>query len=215
MTRSSPWQRALISTVTVLLLALAMPAGVLAAAPVASDSSVATTESTPVAIDLPATDADFDTLTYAIDAGPNHGALDDCSTGSCTYTPTAGYTGGDSFTWHANDGVTDSNVATLTITIAVPAVTPVTSDNTGAAALAAAMMANPAAVTGASFVAVPPLNPPNGTSTALGPMPTNGTTFGIMTSGEAALPDDPNNDGGSGTDDSGPNVRGNRHFDVS
>src|SRR4029077_14891224 len=40
-------------------------------------------------------------------------------------------------------------------------------------------------------------------------------TFGIMTSGEAALADDPNNDGGSGADDSGPNVRGNSDYDVS
>src|SRR5437879_9055188 len=126
MTRSSPWQRALIVTVTVRLLALAMPAGVLAAAPVASDSSVSTTESTPVAIALPATDADFHALTFTIDTGPNHGALDDCSTGSCTYTPTAGYTGGDSFTWHANAGVTASNVATLPTTGAAPAVAPAT-----------------------------------------------------------------------------------------
>ncbi|MDQ1726207.1 MAG: hypothetical protein QOK14_252, partial [Frankiaceae bacterium] len=215
MVRSSPRQRALISIVTVLLVALAMPAAALAAAPVASNSSLYTLDSTPAIITLPATDADLDGLTFAIDAGPSHGLLDDCTTGSCTYTPTASYLGGDSFTWHANDGVTDSNIATVTITIAAPSVTPVSSDSTGADTLAAAMMANPAAVTGASFVAVPPNNMPNGTSTALGPMPTNGTTFGIMTSGEAALADDPNNDGGATGDDGGAPVRGDTDQDVS
>jgi hypothetical protein len=45
------------------------------------------------------------------------GTLTDCSSGSCTYTPTAGYLGPDSFTWKANDGTSDSNVATFSITV--------------------------------------------------------------------------------------------------
>ena len=48
---------------------------------------------------------------------PSHGTLDDCSFGFCTYTPTVGYLGPDSFTWKANDGTSDSNVATFTITV--------------------------------------------------------------------------------------------------
>ena len=46
-----------------------------------------------------------------------HGVLDDCSAGVCTYVPTAGYVGSDSFTFAANDGATNSNVATVSIAI--------------------------------------------------------------------------------------------------
>jgi Bacterial Ig domain len=37
------------------------------------------------------------------------------SDGSFTYTPTAGYAGADSFTYEANNGLADSNVATVTL----------------------------------------------------------------------------------------------------
>ncbi len=37
--------------------------------------------------------------------------------GSLSYTPTANYNGSDSFTYRATDGVADSNVATVVITI--------------------------------------------------------------------------------------------------
>ena len=47
--------------------------------------------------------------------------------GSFTYTPTAGFTGTDTFTYKANDGSADSNVATATIIVtaspAIPAPT--------------------------------------------------------------------------------------------
>ncbi len=36
--------------------------------------------------------------------------------GSFTYTPEGGYRGTDSFTYKANDGALDSNIATVTIT---------------------------------------------------------------------------------------------------
>jgi hypothetical protein len=127
MTRSSRRQRALIPILTVLLVALAMPAGVLAADPVAEDQTASTRESTPIDIDLFASDDDFDTLSFAIDTAPTHGSLDDCSDGFCTYTPTAGYIGDDSFTWHANDGTANSNVATFTITM-VANIAPTASD---------------------------------------------------------------------------------------
>src|SRR6185436_12616660 len=47
---------------------------------------------------------------------PSHGSL----TGSApnvTYTSAANYNGSDSFTFKANDGTLDSNVATVTLTI--------------------------------------------------------------------------------------------------
>ena len=85
-------------------------------APVATDQSGAAF-SRPLSIALSASDPDADPLSYAIVTGPSHGTLDDCTAGSCTYTPTAGYVGPDSFTWKANDGTDDSNVATFSITV--------------------------------------------------------------------------------------------------
>jgi hypothetical protein len=43
--------------------------------------------------------------------------MTDANTGAFTYTPNAGARGEDSFSFKANDDTTDSNVATVTITI--------------------------------------------------------------------------------------------------
>ena len=37
--------------------------------------------------------------------------------GGFTYTPTTGYSGPDSFTYHANDGTADSNIVTVSLTV--------------------------------------------------------------------------------------------------
>ena len=50
-------------------------------------------------------------------SGPSHGTLTLNANGSFTYTPTADYHGADSFTYKANDGAADSNVATVSLTI--------------------------------------------------------------------------------------------------
>lgn len=84
--------------------------------PVADDQPVTTDEDTSVPITLTATDADKDPLTYSIVSEPSHGVL----TGEApnvTYTPNANYNGADSFTFKANDGKADSNVATVSITV--------------------------------------------------------------------------------------------------
>jgi len=96
-------------------------------APVADAQSVTTDQDTPKAITLTATDADGDGLTYSIVASPGHGALSG-SAPTVTYTPTAGYSGSDSFTFKAYDGTVDSNVATVSITVtpAAPVVSSVT-----------------------------------------------------------------------------------------
>jgi hypothetical protein len=84
--------------------------------PVASNQSVTTPQDTAKAITLQATDPDGDTLTYEIVDEPDHGTL--TGTGADrTYTPDAGYTGPDSFTFRANDGQVDSNTATVDITV--------------------------------------------------------------------------------------------------
>ena len=66
-------------------------------------------------------DTDIDTahgtLTAVQNAGPTHGALTLNADGSFSYTPTALYTGPDSFTYHANDGTLSSNIVTVTLTV--------------------------------------------------------------------------------------------------
>nr|HEX4312954.1 Ig-like domain-containing protein [Kofleriaceae bacterium] len=72
-----------------------------------------------ISIQLVATDADGDTLTYSIVSPPAGGQVTDPdSDGNVTYTPNPGFAGSDTFTFKANDGTVDSNVATVTITIA-------------------------------------------------------------------------------------------------
>lgn len=62
------------------------------------------------------TDADGDTLTAALVSSPSHAAsFTFNANGSFSYTPTMSFTGLDSFTYKANDGTEDSNVATVTI----------------------------------------------------------------------------------------------------
>jgi predicted extracellular nuclease len=85
-------------------------------APVASDQSVTTAEDTPASITLSANDVEGDSLTYSVVAGPAHGSLSG-SGASLTYTPAANYNGPDSFTFKANDGTADSNIATVTIDV--------------------------------------------------------------------------------------------------
>ena len=63
------------------------------------------------------TDADVDSLTAVKDSDPANGLVTVNSDGSFTYTPNTNYNGADSFTYHANDGTSDSNVATVSITV--------------------------------------------------------------------------------------------------
>ena len=58
----------------------------------------------------------LDTLTYTIVEAPEHGTLS--GTGeNRTYTPNADFNGSDSFVFKVNDGVFDSNEATVSITV--------------------------------------------------------------------------------------------------
>jgi hypothetical protein len=84
--------------------------------PAANNQSVTTNEDTAKAITLSATDADSNALTYTVVSGPGHGTLSGTAP-NLTYTPAANYNGSDSFTFKANDGQADSNVATVAITV--------------------------------------------------------------------------------------------------
>ncbi len=85
--------------------------------PVALDDSLTTDEDTSLSDSVLATDIDGDLLTYAKMSDPLHGSLTLNSDGSFEYAPTADYNGPDSFTFMANDGTDDSNVATISITV--------------------------------------------------------------------------------------------------
>ena len=62
-------------------------------------------------------DVDGNSLTAVLAAGPANGSLLFNADGSFTYTPNADFNGVDSFSYRANDGTTNSNLATVTITI--------------------------------------------------------------------------------------------------
>jgi hypothetical protein len=82
-------------------------------APVAADQAVETIEGTPLPITLGASDSD--PLTYRVSA-PARGVLQGVPP-FLTYVPDSGFVGADSFTFVANDGLADSNIATVTITV--------------------------------------------------------------------------------------------------
>ncbi|MGP5440377.1 tandem-95 repeat protein, partial [Psychrobacter faecalis] len=89
--------------------------------PVSKDSIIAATEDNAVSGKLEAaTDADGDTLTYAIATGAANGKVVIGKDGSYTYTPNANFNGKDSFTYTINDG--QGGVITQTATVNVAAV---------------------------------------------------------------------------------------------
>jgi len=91
-------------------------------APVAVDDAYSTDEDTPLSVPASGVlsndiDADGNWLTSSVDSGPAHGTLQLSDDGAVTYTPNAGFSGTDSFTYHAADGLDDSNSATVTIMV--------------------------------------------------------------------------------------------------
>ena len=85
-------------------------------APTATAQSVSTAQDAAKVVTLAGTDPDGDSLTFAIGSGPSHGTLS--GTGATrTYTPAAGYSGDDSFTFTVNDGALESVPATVSITV--------------------------------------------------------------------------------------------------
>ena len=96
--------------------------------PVAASQTQSTDEDTALPVALLATDANCDPLTYSIVTSPAHGALSG-SGADLTYTPAANYNGPDSFMFRATDGVNESNVATVSITVNAVNDPPVASPN--------------------------------------------------------------------------------------
>jgi VCBS repeat-containing protein len=91
-------------------------------APVAVSDAYSTNSGTQLPIQAPGvlandTDADAHPLNAVLNAGPTHGTLVLNTDGSFIYNPASGYSGVDSFTYHARDGSLDSNIATVSITV--------------------------------------------------------------------------------------------------
>lgn len=74
------------------------------------------------------TDADGNALTAVLVTSPTGGSVTLNADGSFSYTPNAGTTT-DSFTYMANDGLANSNVATVSITVTPLNAAPVTADD--------------------------------------------------------------------------------------
>ncbi len=111
------------------------------------------------------TDVDSASLTALSGTGPAHGVLSLNANGSFSYTPASGYSGPDSFTYRATDGLDPSGVATVTLTVSpLPSVLSLT--------------VNPASVTGGASSL--------GTVTLNGPAPAGGAVVQLTSSNPSA-----------------------------
>jgi VCBS repeat-containing protein len=104
-------------------------------APLALNDSFTATEDTPLNVVSPGlvsndTDIEGDPLQALRLVGPTHGTLTLAANGSFLYAPALNFNGVDSFTYKVNDGLLDSNVATVLISIAAVNDAPIaTNDN--------------------------------------------------------------------------------------
>jgi VCBS repeat-containing protein len=90
--------------------------------PIATDDAYTSAENTVLSVAAPGvlgndTDPEGDALSAVLDSGPSNGTLTLNSDGSFDYAPNLDFTGTDSFTYLANDGTEDSNMATVVITV--------------------------------------------------------------------------------------------------
>ena len=83
--------------------------------PVSQDINASTAEDTPINITLAGSDPEGESLTYTILEVNN--ATVTLNGNVATYTPDAHFNGTDTFTYYANDGTSDSNIATVTMTV--------------------------------------------------------------------------------------------------
>ena len=97
-------------------------------APVADDQTLSVDQDTALPITLTGFDAENDPLTFSVQGGPTNGSLSGTAP-LLTYTPNAGFSGSDSFTFVANDGTVDSSAATVSITVNAAVNTPPVADD--------------------------------------------------------------------------------------
>lgn len=102
--------------------------------PKANDDQYETPENTTLIIDaigvlINDIDPDGDKLTAILEANTSNGILNFNSDGSFTYSPNQNFYGSDFFTYKANDGEFDSNIATVSIDVILVNEPPVSKDN--------------------------------------------------------------------------------------
>ena len=95
------------------------------------DQTVSTNKNAAVAIALAGSDSDGDTLSFYTVTQPGFGSLGPITltgpvTANVTYTPNSDYVGQDSFHFKVNDGIVDSNVGVVSISILEPRSTTLT-----------------------------------------------------------------------------------------
>ncbi|MBH0176450.1 MAG: tandem-95 repeat protein [Nitrospira sp.] len=117
-------------------------------APVGMDQWVTTAEDTATTITPRVTDVDGDALTFHIVTGPSYGTLTENTDGSFSYQPNLNFSGEDRFTFVANDGITDSNLATVSLIV-----TPVNDTAVAGADTYSVLAGNPLTVFGAGVLA--------------------------------------------------------------
>jgi len=116
-------------------------------APVAQNGAASGNEDSTINGILAADDVDGDSLTFTPVSRPSHGSVTVNANGTFSYTPDANYSGSDSFTFKANDGLVDSNVATARLTIDPVNDAPVIVSDGGADSASLSIAENTAAVT--------------------------------------------------------------------
>ena len=141
-------------------------------APVATNDSYSTLEDTTLVVAAPGVlgndiDADGNPLTAVVVAGPASGALVLSLDGSFSYMPAPNFSGSVTFTYRANDGALNSNVATVTLNVTAvndgPVATPdtySTAEDTPLTVAAPGVLANDADVDNASLTAALVSGPP-------------------------------------------------------
>ena len=98
-------------------------------APMADNKTVTLDEDATIEVVLTASDPGDDELSFIVVDNPANGSLLG-SLPNVTYTPELNFNGTDSFTYKANDGAEDSNIATVTITVNAVNDAPVVSTDT-------------------------------------------------------------------------------------
>lgn len=86
------------------------------ATPAATAQSITATQGTPAAVTLAGTDSRGRALTYTVVTGPTNGTLSGTAP-NLTYTPNAGYSGPDGFTFTVSNGIYTSAPATVSIQV--------------------------------------------------------------------------------------------------
>jgi len=116
-------------------------------APVAQDGSFHGSEDTSISNTLTVTDVDNTQFNYIVVNQPAHGSVTINANGIFNYTPNANFNGADSFTFKANDGTLDSNIATISLTVFAVPDAPVITSNGGGDTATVSIAENTTAVT--------------------------------------------------------------------